>query len=62
MGGDEGCRVQRRKFHTLNPADEAQTLVPSTLKMAALSILPVPTRLQWDQHFARSGNGEGGSY
>ena len=31
--------------HTSKPGDEAQTLVPSVLKIAALSILPVPTRL-----------------
>ncbi len=30
---------------TAKPEDEAQTLVPSVLKMAALSILPVATRL-----------------
>jgi hypothetical protein len=32
--------------HTVKPLDDAQTLVPSELKMAALSTLPVPTRLQ----------------
>ena len=30
---------------TVKPADDAHTLFPSALKMAALSILPVPTRL-----------------
>lgn len=30
---------------TIKPGDAAQTLVPSTLKMAALSSLPVATRL-----------------
>lgn len=30
---------------TENPSDDAQTLFPSTLKMAALSRFPVPTRL-----------------
>ena len=30
---------------TMKPVDAAQTLVPSTLKMAARSRLPVPTRL-----------------
>lgn len=36
---------------TVKPADVAQTLVPSLLKMAALSTLPVPTRLwSWCQH------------
>lgn len=30
---------------TVKPGDAAQTPVPSTLKMAALSTLPVPTRL-----------------
>jgi len=31
---------------TWNPDEVAQTLVPSALKMAALSTVPVPTRLQ----------------
>ena len=31
---------------TVKPAEVAQTLVPSVLKMAALSRLPVPTRLE----------------
>jgi hypothetical protein len=31
---------------TVKPAEVAQTLLPSLLKMAALSRLPVPTRLE----------------
>ena len=31
---------------TVKPEDEAQTLVPWILKMAALSRFPVPTKLQ----------------
>ena len=31
--------------HTVKPEEDAQTLVPSLLKIAALSKLPVPTRL-----------------
>ena len=31
--------------HTVKPEEDAHTLVPSLLKIAALSKLPVPTRL-----------------
>jgi len=33
---------------TVNPGELAQTLVPSELKIAALSMLPVATRLEDD--------------
>lgn len=33
-------------MHTVKPGDEAQTLEPSELKMAALSMLPEDTRLR----------------
>ncbi len=36
----------RGVVHTVKPLEEAQTLVPSELKMAALSMLPVATRLE----------------
>lgn len=39
---------------TVKPADAAQTLLPSALKMAALSTLPVPTRLWCDCQHARA--------
>ena len=39
-GRSRNCR------HTVKPGDEAQTLVPWVLKIAALSRLPVPTKLQ----------------
>lgn len=32
-------------IRTVNPGEVAQTLVPSELKMAALSMKPLPTRL-----------------
>jgi len=41
-GGAEGGK---RGEYTCQPCVEAQTLVPSELKMAALSTSPVPTRL-----------------
>ena len=36
----------RNGRHTVKPGDEAQTLVPCVLKIAALSKCPVPTKLQ----------------
>lgn len=39
------CEFSLNVKRTVKPCDAAQTLVPSTLKMAALSTLPVPTRL-----------------
>lgn len=43
-GNEEGhCNFVGRR--TLNPDDVAHTLLPSELKMAALSTLPVPSRL-----------------
>ena len=35
----------RNRRHTVNPGEEAQTLVPCVLKIAALSKCPVPTKL-----------------
>lgn len=42
--GSRKCELVNAK-RTVKPVDAAQTLVPSTLKMAALSRLPVATRL-----------------
>lgn len=39
------CGDAEEPVLTAKPEDEAQTLVPSVLNMAALSILPVATRL-----------------
>ena len=49
-GVSNGCLrcMDGRSRHcrpTVKPGDEAQTLVPWVLKMAALSRLPVPTKL-----------------
>lgn len=53
-----------RELCTVNPGEEAQTLVPSALIMAALSTLLEPIRLrggvrQLDAHSCTGGSGNG---
>lgn len=58
LRGIEGCLCVsgiKDQAHTVKPEDDAQTLEPSELNMAALSILPEATRL--DLYSAEQMNG-----